>query len=93
MRIWPIGGSALRPDIAAQKKADRLSQVIEIQLVWPEDPFKWKRAGCGCHRGPQVAVCIGVGLCLAAVSHGRVRFDTHNDLRLAVDALSGGECC
>ncbi|MDP2998112.1 MAG: hypothetical protein Q8N47_11540 [Bryobacterales bacterium] len=30
---------------------------------------------------------------LSAVSHGRVLFDTHNDLRLAVDALSGGECC
>jgi hypothetical protein len=27
---------------------------------------------------------------LSAVSHGRVLFDTHNDLRFAVEALSGG---
>ena len=34
--------------------------------------------------------CIGNGLCLTAVSHGRVSFDTHNEFRLAVTALSGG---
>ena len=92
MRIWPIGGSALRPDIAAQKKADRLSQVIEIQLVRPEDPFEWDRPAYGRSRSLEVIVRIGIRPRLA-VSHGRVRFDTHNDLRLAVDALSGGECC
>jgi hypothetical protein len=32
----------------------------------------------------------GIRLKFRAVSHGRVTFDTHNDLRHAVDPLSGG---
>ena len=92
MRIWPTVRTDLRPAVGAQKEPNRLRKVIQIQLVWLEDPRKCARFARGCSRILEVIVCVGIRPRLA-VSHGRVRFDTHNDLRLAVDALSGGECC
>jgi hypothetical protein len=72
---------------------NRLGQAVEIQFLGPKDALDLRQLKREGSRSLQVVVCIGIGPCPAAVSHGRVRFDTHNDLRLAVDALSGGERC
>jgi hypothetical protein len=76
-----------------KERSKRLGQAVEIQFLGLEDTLDLNRPKRRGTRSLQVVVWIGIGSCLAAISHGRVLFDTHNDLRLAVDALSGGECC
>ena len=89
----PSGGDrkqVRRRAAAPKERSKRLGQVVEIQFLRPEDARDLRRLRREGSRSLQAVVGIGIGPCLAAVSHGRVRFDTHNDLRLAVDALSGG---
>jgi len=88
VRIWPAVRTDPRPAIGAQKKPNRLRKVIQIEFGRCEMPRHRSRA-----IGRLDELRVRVRSRLSAVSHGRVLFDTHNDLRLAVDALSGGECC
>ena len=75
-----------------QKRPEHLNQVIENQAVCAEFPFYLDQAGTRRRRtgSLQVSDSGKMRSRLVALSHGRVLFDTHNDLRHAVEALSGG---
>ena len=78
----PSCGADVCIAILAQKKPDDLGQVVEIKLRRCEAPGQ-RLFGMRLR-----LICVESSL--PAASHGRVLIDTHNDLRLAVDALSGG---
>jgi len=78
--------------VGPEKQPNRLGQVVEIEGIWVEDPLELGRRLAGYDRGRPVIRLLGAWSRLA-VSHGRVLLDTHNEFRLAVTALSGGECC